>query len=123
MVPRTAGSIPTPAYSFLAIVEPMTACGALDEELGERLAIQMVAEAIRCLSEGILRNARDGDIGAIFGLGFPPFRGGPFRYADALGPAELLRRMRSYADKYGKRFAPPELLVERAASGHRFHDR
>jgi 3-hydroxyacyl-CoA dehydrogenase/enoyl-CoA hydratase/3-hydroxybutyryl-CoA epimerase len=93
------------------------------DELGERLAIQMVAEAIRCLSEGILRNARDGDIGAIFGLGFPPFRGGPFRYADALGPAELLRRMRSYAEKHGKRFAPPELLIERAASGHRFHDR
>ncbi|MCK6546930.1 fatty acid oxidation complex subunit alpha FadJ [Myxococcota bacterium] len=92
------------------------------EELGERLALPMVAEAIRCLAEGVLRSARDGDIGAIFGLGFPPFRGGPFRYADALGPAELLRRMRGYADRHGKRFAPPELLVERAASGHRFHD-
>jgi 3-hydroxyacyl-CoA dehydrogenase / enoyl-CoA hydratase / 3-hydroxybutyryl-CoA epimerase len=92
------------------------------EELGERLAIPMVCEAIRCLAEGILRNPRDGDIGAIFGLGFPPFRGGPFRYSDSLGPAELLRRVRSYADKHGKRFAPPELLIERASSGHRFYD-
>jgi 3-hydroxyacyl-CoA dehydrogenase / enoyl-CoA hydratase / 3-hydroxybutyryl-CoA epimerase len=92
------------------------------EELGERLALPMVAEAIRCLAEGVLRNPRDGDIGAIFGLGFPPFRGGPFRHTDALGPAELLRRLRGYADKHGKRFAPPELLIERASSGHRFYD-
>jgi 3-hydroxyacyl-CoA dehydrogenase/enoyl-CoA hydratase/3-hydroxybutyryl-CoA epimerase len=92
------------------------------EELGERLALPLVAEAIRCLAEGILRNPRDGDIGAIFGIGFPPFRGGPFRYTDALGPAELLRRLRGYAEKHGKRFAPPELLIERASSGHRFYD-
>jgi 3-hydroxyacyl-CoA dehydrogenase / enoyl-CoA hydratase / 3-hydroxybutyryl-CoA epimerase len=92
------------------------------EELGERLALPLVCEAIRCLAEGILRSPRDGDIGAIFGIGFPPFRGGPFRYTDSLGPAELLRRVRNLADKHGKRFAPPELLVERAASGHRFYD-
>lgn len=91
------------------------------EDLGERLVLPLVSEAIRCLAEDILRNPRDGDIGAIFGLGFPPHRGGPFRYADALGPAELLRRIRSYAS-LGKRFTPPELLIERASSGHRFHD-
>lgn len=90
-------------------------------ELAERLGVQMVAEAIRCLSEGILRSPRDGDIGAIFGLGFPPFLGGPFRYADGLGPAELLRRMERLADQYGRRFSPPELLRERAKSGQRFH--
>ncbi|MFO0727244.1 MAG: fatty acid oxidation complex subunit alpha FadJ [Myxococcota bacterium] len=91
-------------------------------ELGERLGIAMVSEAIRCLGEEILRSPRDGDIGAIFGLGFPPFRGGPFRYADSLGPAELLRRVRGLADKYGKRFAPPELLIDRARTGRRFYD-
>jgi 3-hydroxyacyl-CoA dehydrogenase / enoyl-CoA hydratase / 3-hydroxybutyryl-CoA epimerase len=91
------------------------------EALGERLALAMVCEAIRCLGEGILRSPRDGDIGAIFGIGFPPFRGGPFRYADSLGPAELLRRVRALLDKNGKRFAPPELLIDRARTGNRFH--
>jgi 3-hydroxyacyl-CoA dehydrogenase/enoyl-CoA hydratase/3-hydroxybutyryl-CoA epimerase len=114
-------SVDESVYKALG-VKPNTKEKRSLEELGERLALPMVAEAIRCLAEGVLRNPRDGDIGAIFGLGFPPFRGGPFRYADALGPAELLRRMRGYADKHGKRFAPPELLIERASSGHRFYD-
>ncbi len=91
-------------------------------ELGERLGLQMVSEAIRCLAEGVLRSPRDGDIGAIFGLGFPPFLGGPFRYADGLGPSELLRRMERCADQHGRRFSPPELLRERAKSGQRFYD-
>ncbi|MEQ9496429.1 MAG: fatty acid oxidation complex subunit alpha FadJ [Deltaproteobacteria bacterium] len=93
-----------------------------EKALGERMGLQMVAEAIRCFEEEILRHPRDGDIGAIFGLGFPPFTGGPFRYADALGPAELLRRLRALEEQHGKRFAPPALLVERAKSGRRFHD-
>lgn len=90
--------------------------------LGERMGLQMVTEAIRCFEEEVVRCPRDGDIGAIFGLGFPPFRGGPFRYADALGPAELLRRIRVLEDRFGKRFAPPELLVERGKTGRRFYD-
>nr|XP_061798001.1 fatty acid oxidation complex subunit alpha-like [Nerophis lumbriciformis] len=82
--------------------------------LGERMALQMVAEAIRCFEEEVLRSPRDGDIGAIFGLGFPPFRGGPFRFADAIGPAELLRRLKLLQEAHGKRFAPPALLEERS---------
>jgi 3-hydroxyacyl-CoA dehydrogenase/enoyl-CoA hydratase/3-hydroxybutyryl-CoA epimerase len=59
-----------------------------------------------------LRAPRDGDVGAIFGLGFPPFRGGPFRLVDTMGPGAVLRRMRDYEQAHGKRFTPAPVLVE-----------
>jgi 3-hydroxyacyl-CoA dehydrogenase/enoyl-CoA hydratase/3-hydroxybutyryl-CoA epimerase len=90
-------------------------------EMAERCALQMVNEAVRCLGEGILRSPRDGDVGAIFGLGFPPFLGGPFRYADSLGAAELLRRLEHYQDKYGERFTPAPALLDMVKAGKTFH--
>jgi len=92
-------------------------------EMAERCALQMVNEAIRCLGEGILRSPRDGDVGAIFGLGFPPFLGGPFRYADSLTPAALLKRLEHYQDKYGERFTPAPFLVDVVNQGKGFHSR
>ena len=91
------------------------------EEITERVVLQMVNEAVRCLGEGILRSARDGDVGAIFGLGFPPFLGGPFRYADAIGPKSLLDRIERWHDKFGDRFEPAPLLVEHARSDKKFY--
>ena len=93
------------------------------DEIAERVTLQMVNEAIRCLGEGILRSARDGDIGAIFGLGFPAFLGGPFRYADAVGPKTLLERLERWHDKFGDRFEPAPLLVELARDGRLFYPR
>jgi 3-hydroxyacyl-CoA dehydrogenase / enoyl-CoA hydratase / 3-hydroxybutyryl-CoA epimerase len=92
-------------------------------EMAERCALQMVNEAIRCLGEGILRSPRDGDVGAIFGLGFPPFLGGPFRYADSLTPVVLLKRLEHYHDKYGERFTPAPFLVDVVNEGKGFHSR
>ncbi len=91
------------------------------KELAERIALQMVNEAVRCMGDGILRSARDGDVGAIFGLGFPPFRGGPFRYVDATGAANVLRKLEGYQAKFGVRFTPAPLLVEMAKSGKKFY--
>jgi 3-hydroxyacyl-CoA dehydrogenase/enoyl-CoA hydratase/3-hydroxybutyryl-CoA epimerase len=91
------------------------------DEIAERVTLQMVNEAIRCLGEGILRSARDGDVGAVFGLGFPPFLGGPFRYADAVGLRALLDRLEHWQDKFGDRFEPAPLLVELVRDGRRFH--
>ncbi len=91
------------------------------DEIQQRLALQMVNEAALCLQEGILRSPRDGDVGAIFGLGFPPFRGGPFRYVDAVGVGEIVRRLRSYEERFGRRFRPAQLLIDQAARGGRFY--
>ena len=90
-------------------------------EIAERCVLQMVNEAAHCLGEGILRSARDGDVGAVFGLGWPPFRGGPLRYADSLGVAQVVDRLRRYQDKFGVRFTPAPKLVQLAGSGGIFH--
>jgi len=90
-------------------------------EMAERCALQMANEAIRCLGEGVLRSPRDGDIGAIFGLGFPPFLGGPFRWVDARGPGKVLERLEHYHEKFGARFEPAPLLVQKVKAGQRFH--
>jgi 3-hydroxyacyl-CoA dehydrogenase/enoyl-CoA hydratase/3-hydroxybutyryl-CoA epimerase len=90
-------------------------------EIQDRLVVQMVNEAIRCLGEGILRSARDGDVGAVFGLGFPPFRGGPFRWADEIGPAALLDKVEALRARHGERFEPAPLLVEHGRARRPFH--
>jgi 3-hydroxyacyl-CoA dehydrogenase/enoyl-CoA hydratase/3-hydroxybutyryl-CoA epimerase len=81
----------------------------------------MLNEAARCLDEGVIRSPRDGDIGALFGFGFPAFRGGPFRYMDQLGVAEVVRQLEELNDRFPGRFAPAELLVAMARRGDWFH--
>ncbi|MFW6369162.1 MAG: fatty acid oxidation complex subunit alpha FadJ, partial [Myxococcota bacterium] len=68
------------------------------EEIQQRLGLAMINEAALCLQDGVLRSARDGDIGAIFGLGFPPFRGGPFMYVDRVGASEVVRRLERFTE-------------------------
>ncbi|QUM81550.1 fatty acid oxidation complex subunit alpha FadJ [Moritella sp. 5] len=90
--------------------------------LAERAVLLMLNEAARCLDEGILRSARDGDIGAIFGIGFPPFLGGPFNYMDSIGIAELVDKLERHQDKYGERFAPCESLIAMAKEDKKFYN-
>jgi 3-hydroxyacyl-CoA dehydrogenase/enoyl-CoA hydratase/3-hydroxybutyryl-CoA epimerase len=90
-------------------------------DVQERVVIQLVNEAIRCLGEGILRSPRDGDVGAVFGLGFPPFLGGPFRWADTLGARALLAKVEALSARHGERFEPAPLLVELGRADRRFH--
>lgn len=86
----------------------------------DRLVLQMINEAALCLEGGILRSARDGDIGAIFGLGFPPFTGGPFSYVDTVGASRVVDKLNRFADEYGERYRPAAILQEHAASGEPF---
>jgi 3-hydroxyacyl-CoA dehydrogenase/enoyl-CoA hydratase/3-hydroxybutyryl-CoA epimerase len=90
-------------------------------EIQDRLVFAFLAEAVLCLEEGILRSPTDGDVGAIFGLGFPPFLGGPFRYLDHLGARFATEILERQSARYGPRFAPPPSLVEKARSGGSFH--
>jgi len=89
-------------------------------EIRDRMALLMVNEAAHCLGEGIIDSPRDGDLGAVLGLGFPPFRGGPFHHVDAIGAATVVGRLRELADRHGPRFEPAPALVDAAASGRKF---
>ena len=91
------------------------------EEIQRRCALAMVNEAVRCLEERIVRQPRDGDVGAVFGIGFPPFRGGPFRYVDATGAAAIVRQLRDLDARHPGRYSPSEMLVRMAAAGERFY--
>ena len=87
----------------------------------ERCVYMMLNEAARCLDEDIIRNARDGDIGAIFGIGFPPFLGGPFQYMDKIGAATLVSKLTQWQAEFGERFAPCDALVSMAEQGESFY--
>lgn len=114
------GSKPVnPALKSLLGVGGGTKMAAL--EIAERCTLAMANEAAFCLQDGILFEPLHGDIGAIFGLGFPPFRGGPFRYLDGLGLAQAVARLEQLAAQYGPRFAPAPLLVQMAKQQQRFY--
>jgi len=84
------------------------------DEIAKRCTYMMLNEAARCVDEGIVRNARDGDIGAIFGIGFPPFLGGPLRYIDKVGAKSLVAQLTQWSKQHGERYAPCEALVTMA---------
>ncbi len=95
--------------------------GPRPAEILQRLVLPMVNEAARAVGEGVVRSPRDGDIGAIFGFGFPPFRGGPLRYADDLGAERVVTDLERLADRHGARFAPCDVLREQARNGTKFY--
>jgi 3-hydroxyacyl-CoA dehydrogenase/enoyl-CoA hydratase/3-hydroxybutyryl-CoA epimerase len=106
-------------YALLA--RGATRLPAAAEDVRERLVFAFLNEAVLCLQEGILRSPRDGDVGAIFGLGFPPFRGGPFRYLDHVGARTALETLEKRHGRHGARFTPASMLEEAAREGRRFH--
>lgn len=87
----------------------------------QRVALTMVNEAAWCLQEDILHNPTDGDLGAVLGLGFPPFLGGPFRYIDREGADAIVQRLENFEKDHGPRFTPADILKEYAKSGKKFH--
>ncbi len=91
-----------------------------NEELTDRLFLPMLTEASRVLSEGIVRDPGDVDMGLILGIGFPPFRGGILRWADALGLANVLEKLKRY-ESLGLRFQATEQMRQLASEGKGFY--
>lgn len=105
-------------YSLLSVTPSKKMKG---QEIAERCVLMMLNEAAMCLEEGVVRNPRDGDIGAIFGIGFPPFLGGPFRYMDKIGIANLVSKLEHYQQTLGDKYAPAEVLKEMAEKQKTFY--
>jgi 3-hydroxyacyl-CoA dehydrogenase/enoyl-CoA hydratase/3-hydroxybutyryl-CoA epimerase/3-hydroxyacyl-CoA dehydrogenase/enoyl-CoA hydratase/3-hydroxybutyryl-CoA epimerase/enoyl-CoA isomerase len=91
------------------------------QELTERLFLPMLVEATRVIEDGLLRDIRDIDLALIFGIGFPPFKGGLLFWADTLGAAKILEMLKPY-ESLGERFSPTITLKSLARTGSRFYD-
>jgi len=88
----------------------------------ERCFLRFVQEATYCVQDGIVSSPRMADIGAVFGVGFPPFIGGPMMWIDAVGAQTVVDKMERLRDEQeSERFAPPQLLLDHAKSGNPFH--
>lgn len=92
------------------------------EVIQKRMSSVMLNEALLCLQENILDSATDGDLGAVLGLGFPPFHGGPFRYIDLMGAEVILNQLKTLEQEHGARFTPAKLLEEHAKTGKKFRE-
>jgi len=91
------------------------------EDIQMRLISRFVNEAAFCLQDGVIRSPADGDIGAVFGIGFPPFMGGPFKMLDLTGAQNFVDRMMRYRDAKGPQFEPAQILKDYAKAGRLFH--
>jgi 3-hydroxyacyl-CoA dehydrogenase/enoyl-CoA hydratase/3-hydroxybutyryl-CoA epimerase len=109
-------------WAGLADIWPASEPQPAVSDVRRRMLYIQLIEAIKCMQEGVLEYAADGDVGAVFGVGFPAYTGGPFSYADHLGAARVLRECNELAKRYGERFKAPRLLREMAREGKRFYD-
>jgi 3-hydroxyacyl-CoA dehydrogenase/enoyl-CoA hydratase/3-hydroxybutyryl-CoA epimerase/3-hydroxyacyl-CoA dehydrogenase/enoyl-CoA hydratase/3-hydroxybutyryl-CoA epimerase/enoyl-CoA isomerase len=91
------------------------------EEITQRLFLPMLLEATRVLEAKIVRDVRDVDLGLIFGLGFPPFKGGLLHWADTMGASQLLEQLKPFED-LGERMQPTELLQQMAEDNQKFYE-
>ncbi|MFF3393957.1 3-hydroxyacyl-CoA dehydrogenase NAD-binding domain-containing protein [Streptomyces sp. NPDC002669] len=94
------------------------------EDMKERMLFSEALDSVRCLEENVLTSVADANIGSIMGIGFPPWTGGVLQYINGYegGLPGFVARARQLAERYGDRFLPPALLVEKAEKGETFHD-
>ncbi|GLU39225.1 3-hydroxyacyl-CoA dehydrogenase [Pseudomonas sp. NBRC 100443] len=87
------------------------------EDIKDRLLFRQVIEAVKCLEEGVLRSVADGNVGSILGIGAPTWTGGFLQFVNGYGVSRFVERTRALHERYGERFAPPTLLLEKVSSG------
>ena len=85
------------------------------EEIQRRCHLVMLNEASLCLEDGVLASPRDGDIGAIFGIGYPPFLGGPFRFMDTVGLDTIKQQMDELKDRGLTQFEASPLINSKSS--------
>lgn len=90
------------------------------QDIKDRIIFRQSIEAVKCLQDGVLRSVAEGNIGSILGIGFPPHTGGQLQYINTYGVARFAERAKELAAKYGPRFTPPALLLEKAKKGENF---
>lgn len=90
------------------------------QDIKDRILFRQCVEAVRCLEEGVLRSVVDCNIGSMLGIGFPPYTGGQAQYINAYGVKAFAERAAELAAKYGDRFAPPQLLLDKVEKGEIF---
>jgi len=108
------------AYRALG-VEPAPASPVKRDTIEARLVLPMINEAAFCLEENVVASPAKLDLAMIFGTGFPPFRGGLLRHADAVGIEHVLAWLKELAERFGTRFLPAESLRVLGESGGRFY--
>ncbi|EGU60752.1 multifunctional fatty acid oxidation complex subunit alpha [Vibrio nigripulchritudo ATCC 27043] len=91
-----------------------------DDTIMQRMMIPMINEVVLCLEEGIIASPQEADMALVYGLGFPPFRGGVFRYLDSIGIAKFVAMAKQYAD-LGAMYRPPQMLIDMAERGESFY--
>ncbi|MBA3581634.1 MAG: fatty acid oxidation complex subunit alpha FadJ [Gammaproteobacteria bacterium] len=108
-------------YTLLGITPTATSSKSMSNaDIVERCMLPLLNEAAICLEEGVISSARDGDIATVFGIGFPPFRGGPFRELESRGLAKVVERLKSFEAQYGVRFTPSKELVKKATANQSY---
>lgn len=91
-----------------------------EQTIIQRMMIPMINEVVLCLQEGIIATPQEADMALVYGLGFPPFRGGVFRYLDSVGIAEYIETAKQHAE-LGAMYQVPQMLIDMAAKGETFY--
>jgi len=108
-------------WAGLAELYPAAAEQPSVDEVKQRLLYRQAVETARCIEENVLTHPADGDIGSIFGIGFPPYTGGALSFIDTIGLPEFVAECDRLAKAYGPRFTPPEDLRQMAARGEQYY--
>ena len=117
---RYSGAQKTPDRAIYKLLPSSQRRQMSDSDIVDRCSFAFLNECALCIEEGILRNPRDGDIGAVFGLGYPPFHGGPFAHMDSMGMDSVVETLSRLTEAHGDRFKPSKKLTEMAKKSQTF---